>query len=248
MDPKRAVQAQFGRVAQSYSTSTVFSQGVDLDVIGREAASAGPSRALDVGTAAGHVAFTLAPHARLVVGLDLTHPMLATARDEASARGIGNLRLCQADVEQLPFPGGSFDLVTCRFSGHHFPSPDRFAREAGRVLGSGGRLILADVVSPADDRQDRWINQVELLRDPSHVRDYKLAEWRGLLGAAGLATEVLLEWRLDLDFEDWTRRQRTPPERVEQIRSLFRQAPADQREAFGLRMPADGRWFFQLHC
>src|SRR5919204_5147869 len=120
MDAKRAVQAQFGRAAQSYSASSVFSQGVDLEAIGREAASAGPARALDVGTAAGHVAFALAPHARLVVGLDLTHPMLVKARDEGSARGIGNLRLCQGDVEHLPFPGGSFELVTCRFSGHHF--------------------------------------------------------------------------------------------------------------------------------
>ena len=58
--------------------------------------------------------------------------------------------------------------------------------------------------------------------------------------AAGLATEVLLEWRLDLDFEDWTRRQRTPPERVEQIRSLFRQAPADHRQVYrdDRRLPA----------
>ena len=39
MDPKRAVQAQFSQVAQSYSTSPVFSEGVDLAAIGREAAA-----------------------------------------------------------------------------------------------------------------------------------------------------------------------------------------------------------------
>src|SRR4051794_924531 len=129
MDAKRAVQAQFGGVAESYSSSTVFSQGVDLQTIAREAEAVGRSTALDVGTAAGHVAFTLAPHARLVVGLDLTHQMLVRARDDAATRGLANLRFCQGDVEHLPFPDGSFDLVTCRFSGHHFPSPDRFARE-----------------------------------------------------------------------------------------------------------------------
>jgi ubiquinone/menaquinone biosynthesis C-methylase UbiE len=248
MDAKRAVQTQFGRVAQSYSTSTVFSQGVDLEAIAREAGSAGPERALDVGTAAGHVAFALAPSARLVVGLDLTHEMLLEARDDGAARGIDNLRFCQGDVEYLPFGDGSFDLVACRFSGHHFPRPDQFAREAARVLSRGGRLILGDIVAPADDAQDRWINQIEVLRDPSHVRDHSLAEWRRLLEGAGLATEVLLEWRLDLNFEDWTRRQRTPAERVERIRALFHRAPEGHRAAFGLRMPAGSDWFFELHC
>jgi ubiquinone/menaquinone biosynthesis C-methylase UbiE len=248
MDAKRAVQEQFGRAAQSYSASTVFSQGADLEAIAREAGSTGPGRALDVGTAAGHVAFALAPRARLVVGLDLTHQMLVKARDDGAARGVDNLRLCQGDVEHLPFGDGGFDLVACRFSGHHFPRPEQFAREAARVLSSGGRLILGDVVAPADDAQDRWINQVEELRDPSHVRDHRVDEWRRLLEAVGLETEVLLEWRLDLNFEDWTRRQRTPADRVEQIRSLFRQAPEGHRAAFGLRMPADADWFFELHC
>jgi ubiquinone/menaquinone biosynthesis C-methylase UbiE len=248
VDAKRAVQAQFGQAAQSYSTSRVFSAGIDLETIGREAAALGPARALDVGTAAGHVAFALAPHAGLVVGLDLTHPMLMRAREDGAGRGIANLRLCQGDVEQLPFPDAAFDLVTCRFSGHHFPNPERFAREAARVLGPGGRVLLDDVVAPPDERQDGWINRVEVLRDPSHVRDRQLAEWERIFAEAGLKSEALLEWRLDLDFEDWTRRQRTPPARVEEIRALFREAPEDHRRAFGLRTPADGPWFFQLHC
>ena len=37
---------------------------------------------------------------------------------------------------------------------------------AARVVRRGGRLILADVLSPADEAQDRWINEVEVLRDP----------------------------------------------------------------------------------
>jgi ubiquinone/menaquinone biosynthesis C-methylase UbiE len=247
-DTKRAVQDQFGQVAQSYSTSTVFSQGVDLDTIAAEAATARPRLALDVGTAAGHVAFALAPHAGLVVGLDLTHPMLLRARDDGAARGLANLRFCQGDVEALPFPDASVDLVACRMSGHHFPNPALFAAEVARVLRPGGRLALGDVVSPPNDALDRWINQVEVQRDPSHVRDYRVAEWEQLLGDAGLRTQLLLAWQLDLDFDDWTARQRTPPDRVQQIRGMFRSAPPSHQEAFRLRIPDDARWSFALHC
>jgi SAM-dependent methyltransferase len=201
-----------------------------------------------VGTAAGHVAFALAPRAGLVVGVDLTHAMLLRAAEEGAARGLANLRVCQGDVEHLPLPSASFDLVTCRFSGHHFPNPDRFAAEVARILRPGGQLILGDTVSPPDQAQDRWINQVEILRDPSHVRDYTVAEWERLFADVGLATEPLLTWQLDLDFDDWIRRQRTPPGRVEQIRTLFREAPESHRESFRLRMPDDAPWHFVLHC
>jgi SAM-dependent methyltransferase len=245
---KQSVQRQFGQVAQSYATSTVFSQGVDLDTIAREAEQARPALALDVGTAAGHVAFALSPHASLVVGLDLTHAMVVKAAEDGAARGLGNLRFCQGDVEHLPLPDDGVDLVACRFSGHHFPNPDRFAAEAARVLRPGGSLILADTVAPADPELDRWINRVEVLRDPSHHRDWSVAEWQRMLGAAGLVTELLLDWRLDLDFDDWLRRQRTPPAVADEIRAMFRSAPESHAEAFRLRMPSDAPWSFALHC
>lgn len=239
MDAKAAVQRQFEGVTQQYAASTVFSRGIDLDAIAAEAAARSPRRALDVGTAAGHVAFALAPHAELVVGLDLTHAMLVQARE----RGVANLALLQGDVEALPFADDSYDLVTSRFCGHHFPNPGRFVAEAARVLRPGGQLLLGDVVAPPDAELDRWINHVETLRDPSHVRDHTVDEWHALLAAAGLRGSTLLEWRLDLDFDDWVRRQRTPPDRVAALRGLFADASPRQIEAFGVTPTT-----FQLHC
>ena len=80
MDVKGQVQDQFGAVARNYVTSAVHVRGADLDRIGEEAAQLRPNLALDVGTAAGHVALVLAPHSRTVVGLDLTAPMLEQAQ------------------------------------------------------------------------------------------------------------------------------------------------------------------------
>lgn len=248
MNIKRSVQRQFGNVASRYATSTVFSQGVDLATIEREAATLKPARALDVGTAAGHVAFALAPHAGLVLGLDLTHEMLERAAAESARRGLPNLRVLRGDVDHLPIRPGTLDLLTCRFSGHHFPHPDWFAREAAASLRPGGTLLLADVVSPEDADLDRWMDHVERLRDPSHVRDYTLGEWRDFLAEAGLDPSVLLEWRLTLDFDDWVARQRTPPATVARLRELFLGAPDHHRTAFALSTPDREPWSFQWPC
>ncbi len=48
------------------------------------------------------------------------------------------------DSEQLPFGDGTFDVVTCANSFHHYPRQQAVVREMRRVLRGGGRLILVD--------------------------------------------------------------------------------------------------------
>jgi len=50
-------------------------------------------------------------------------------------------------------------------------------REARRVLKPGGRAVFMDAISPGPALLDTYLQAVELLRDPSHLRDYSLAEW-----------------------------------------------------------------------
>lgn len=232
MDVKGSVQQQFGSVAANYVTSAVHARGADLERIGQEAAALRPRLALDVGTAAGHVALVLAPHAETVVGLDLTEAMLDQARKQVTERGLPNVGLLRGDVEQLPLRSECVDLATSRFSAHHYPHPEAFAAEIARVLRAGGQLLLSDTVAPPDRELDEWIDRVERLRDPSHVRDYTVAEWHRYLGGAGLRVETLVEWRLTLDFEAWVQRMNTPPAEVEQLRALMRDASPAARAAF----------------
>jgi SAM-dependent methyltransferase len=248
MDVKGSVQQQFGSVAANYVTSAVHARGADLDRIGQEAAALAPKLALDVGTAAGHVALALSQHAETVVGLDLTAPMLEQAQRQMAERGATNVRLVRGDVEHLPLLDRRVDLATSRLSAHHYPHPARFAAEAARVLRPGGQLLLSDTVSPPDRRLDEWINQVELLRDPSHVRDHTVAEWHGYLGGAGLRVETLAEWHLTLDFEDWLTRMKTPAEPAAKLRSLLVGASPAARAAFEIATPANARWSFALHA
>jgi SAM-dependent methyltransferase len=167
---------------------------------------------------------------------------------EAAKRSRAEVRFCQGDVEWLPFRSACFDLVTCRFSGHHFPNPDAFAGETARVLRPGGQLLLGDVVAPSDPALDRWINHLESLRDLSHVRDRTVAEWTGALQSAGLTCELLLDWRLELDFQAWVERIRTPPTAIAELRAILQAADAAPRAAFAIRTPPERPWSFQLHC
>ena len=78
-----------------------------------------------------------------VWGIDLVAGMLTrgAGRWKADADGICAI---QADSERLPFGRGTFDVVTCANSFHHYPHQDRAVAEMHRVLRPGGRLLLID--------------------------------------------------------------------------------------------------------
>jgi ubiquinone/menaquinone biosynthesis C-methylase UbiE len=144
VDLKESVQRQFGAVAASYSTSAVHTGGPDLTALIAAAALRGTERVLDAGCGTGHTALALAPNAATVVGVDLTPAMLAEGTRMAGERGLTNVQFVRGDVERLEFPAASFDLVTSRYSAHHYPRPLAALREFARVLRPGGRLLLPE--------------------------------------------------------------------------------------------------------
>ncbi len=80
-----------------------------------------------------------------VVGIDMTPEMVATARASAQAMGAKNVEFLEAEAELLPFPDGSFDVVTSNGVIDLIPDKDAVFAELHRVLRPGGRLQLADV-------------------------------------------------------------------------------------------------------
>jgi SAM-dependent methyltransferase len=242
MDAKQSVREHFGSAAERYAASWPHRGGPDLEAM---LAGAGPEpgdRVLDVGCGAGHTAFAFATRAREVVALDLTEAMLAQTRAGAAERDLGNLEARLGDAEALPFDDGSFDVVTSRLAAHHFPHAERFVGEAFRVLAPGGRLLLSDSISPEDDAQDTYGNAIEVLRDPSHVRNHRVTQWRSMFEQAGFATaEQLGCFPCPLDFDVWTQRMSTPEQAREGLRALFAAAPSEVRAAYRLD-PAGGSW------
>lgn len=234
---KRLVEEQFSQVADNYRTSSVHAGGDDLVQMLTAAALSGQEVILDAGSGAGHTALAFAPQAARVVSVDLSAAMLEQGRRLAAERGIGNVEFRQADVERLPLPDATFDLITSRYSAHHWPHPAAALAEFGRLLRPGGRLLLADIVSFADCTLDTYLQALEVVRDPSHVRDHRIDEWLAYLAAAGLPGTVVFRWDLRLDFAAWVQRMATPPASVAVLRQLLAGAPAEVRA--GLRVEPD---------
>ncbi|MBX3568908.1 MAG: class I SAM-dependent methyltransferase [Rhizobiaceae bacterium] len=214
------VGEQFGSQAGAYLTSTVHATGADLAALAALVAGRRGARVLDLGCGAGHVSFAVAPHAEQVTAYDLSGDMLAVVGESAAARGLANVVTRQGVAEALPFADASFDFVLSRYSAHHWQDVGAALRETKRVLKPGGVAAIVDVISPGVPLFDTWLQALELLRDPSHVRDYGRAEWEAAIAQAGLAVEAADTHRIRLEFGPWVERMRTPAVQVEAIRAL----------------------------
>ena len=231
---KDHVQTRFDAVAAHYRSSKVHAAGPDLDLMVEAAPVTAESLVLDAGCGAGHTALALASRAGMVIACDFTRAMLDQVEALAAERGIGNIKTQHGDVENLPFPADSFDLVASRYSAHHWLHPERALAAFRRVLKPDGEFLLSDIMAREDYASDTFLQAIELLRDPSHVRDYRVSEWRSMFHAAGFQAEVLLSFDLTLHFATWTQRMSTPQQNAAMIKALFRGASGDIARGFGL--------------
>jgi ubiquinone/menaquinone biosynthesis C-methylase UbiE len=239
------VDAQFGPRAQAYVESAVHAAGPDLDALGRILQDVSPTRALDVGTGGGHVAYLLARHAQFVTATDLSDEMVAVVARTASERGLQNIETVKAPVERLPFEDARFDFVACRFSAHHWSDLEAGLREVRRVAQPGAAAIFIDAYSPGRALLDTHLQAIELLRDMSHVRDYTTAEWSAALSRAGFTLSSYRTWRLRLEFSSWIARMHTPADNVRAIQALQAAAAEETRTHFAIE--ADGSFMLDVH-
>jgi SAM-dependent methyltransferase len=235
------VQAQFGPAAAAYTCSAVHSDPSALRKVVELACPKPGDLALDIATGAGHVALALAPHATKVIAYDMTEEMLLEVQRNAKARGITNVITKRGIAERLPFPDSMFDIVTVRQAPHHFADVQGAIREMARVVKTGARVVIVDSTSPENESLNRQWNQIEKLRDRSHVRNYRPSEWRAIITGAGLRISIeeidyCTENGRPMNFAGWTRRLNTPPEAVEELRHLFRTASPGLAEALRIQV------------
>jgi SAM-dependent methyltransferase len=227
------VQKQFGRTAAAYVESASHARGEDLDRIVTLATEHDGERVVDVGTGVGHTLRRVAPSFRSAVGVDATREMLEAGVGVLAGGGVKNALLVQADATALPIASGSADVVTSRLAAHHFADAAAAFREIARILRPAGLFVLVDNYAPDEPARDRFINEVETLRDPSHVRNHTVAGWRELLERAGLRTMVDSDTSVTkLTTENWLERSQTPPDRAEEVRRRLRTASPAAAEAF----------------
>jgi demethylmenaquinone methyltransferase/2-methoxy-6-polyprenyl-1,4-benzoquinol methylase len=153
---RRYVRRLFARIADRYDLITrVLSYGQDRRwkrrLVRLAAAKAG-SRALDLATGTGDIAFALADEGADVIGLDVTLRMIelarAKTRGSASASGRPAPRFLVGDMIALPFPTATFDVVTTGYGLRNVPDLQAAVDEIGRVLKPGGCVVSLDFNRP----------------------------------------------------------------------------------------------------
>ena len=227
------VQRQFGRTAAAYVESATHARGEDLDRIVTLAREHGGDRIVDVGTGVGHTLRRVAPHFHQAMGVDATREMLEAGLAVLAGAGVTNALLVQADARALPVPSASVDVATSRLAAHHFADAATAFAEIGRVLRPGGLFVLVDNYAPDDPDLDRFINELETLRDPSHVRNHTISEWCALVESAGMRAAVDSDLMVTkLDTESWLSRSRTAPDRAAEVRRRLGDASGAAVEAF----------------
>ena len=244
----RTSQEQFDRQAPHYNQQWNAWNERSLEWLMARARLAGTEKLLDVATGTGFTALAFAPRVAAVTGLDVSEGMLGQARRKAAAGDVRNVEFRNGAAESIPFPDGAFDIVVCRVAAHHFVSITKFLSEAHRVLAGGGRLLVADTSVPdAMPEVDAWQNRVEVLRDPSHVRNYSPSEWRAMATAAGFTVEEveLVRERELIELETWLEKAGCSGEHADAVRRLFAESSPETAREFSIGRAGDGSTVFQ---
>ena len=246
--PARSAKEQFDKQASHYNAQWNSWSAETLNWLIDNSDVTPNCPVLDVATGAGFTAIEFAKKAKSVIGTDVSTGMLDEARKNAAELGLTNVTFVEAPAEALPFPDETFGIVTCRIAAHHFLDVRKFSMEAARVLKPGGRFVLIDTSVPDGEPETaKWQNETEVIRDPSHVRNYTPSEWREIVEATGLNVLDVNDKTggITIPLSDWIVKAGCTPEQEATTRERFRTAPPQVKEAFRITTDEHGATMFR---
>ncbi len=155
----------------------VAEASVEAEIV--KAAGPGPFRRLvDLGSGTGRMLTLLGGRAEAALGLDLSQQMLNIARNQVAEAGLAGCELRHGDIFATRLPDGFADLVVVHQVLHYLADPAAAVKEAARIVGDGGRLVIADFAPHAleylreqhrhrrlgfaDGEMSRWLHEAGL--------------------------------------------------------------------------------------
>ena len=230
MDPKK----QFTRQAKLYAKSPLFSSGLSLKLLSSLLQEKKFFMGLDIGTGAGFTAFEISKNSREVIAIDISEGMLEEAESIKREREIDNVTFKIGRAENIESPDESFDLITCRTAAHHFFDIEKSMKEIHRTLKKSGSVYIIDTITSDQKSLNEWHQKIESLRDPSHVKNYSLIEWRSLIRNSDLELKNIFQTRVNMEIEDWMERSGTIERKKSILRNHFKRSSKKVKQFFGI--------------
>lgn len=226
-DHRKVLQTEFERAAKTFGERTK-GRFDHMGIVDFSRAHEGDS-VVEVGAGTGNFLALFEPIQGLLVAIDVTHGMLAEARESHPL-----IQAVVAEGERLPLADRSVDLVACAQMLHHVWKPEEILREMHRV--TRDRVLVVDQVATEVSTEAEAMSELETIRDPSHAVSRPPSELRRLVEASGLS---LLEDRVverKERFSSWMWPGEFPDDRIHAVRRFIE----TRGDATGLEFEKEG--------
>ena len=209
---------QFAQQAIPFAELPGHSQSIQMTI--ELAGVSTNDNVLDVACGPGLMACEFATHVGHVTGIDITPQMIEQAKQRQKDKQLYNLSWKIGDVLPLPFPDSHFSFVLTRYSFHHFLNTDAVLAEMIRVCKPGGKVMVIDVVQPLEKAVA--YDNLEKLRDPSHVHALTFPEMDAMISASILSNVRTAQYKVEGELEQQLNASFPNPGDVEKIREMFK--------------------------
>ncbi len=165
LDPKQG----FARYARQYDEKEKYWDSFEKDVLRSHIHSAKGKKVLDAGAGTGRLSIRLFKAGADVTALDISPEMLEILKQKEPA-----IKTVEGDMENMPLPDGSFDMVFSSLALVHIKKVEPFLDECYRVLKDNGILVLANIHyrTPLTLQDEQGKYQIKCYNHfPRHVRE-----------------------------------------------------------------------------